>query len=181
MSGPGGVGKGTVVQRLLELRPELWLSRSWTTRPRRPGEAEDAYVFVDRPTFEGKVAEGGFVEWTHFPGTGHLYGTPDIEVPEGRNTLLEIELDGAQQVKAHHPDALLILIVAPSLEDQKARLLRRGDDPQSVDRRLEVGDEEVRLGTRIADHVVVNDDVDRAAREVADIIDGNCPPRDGPV
>lgn len=170
VSGPGGVGKGTVVGRLLQLRPDLWLSRSWTTRPRRPGEAEDAYTFVDRETFEARIAAGGFIEWTEFEGTGHLYGTPALDVPDGTIAVLEIELDGAQQVKGRYPDAVLVLIVAPSRHDQKRRLLGRGDDQSSVARRLDVGAAEEALGRRIADHVVVNDDVDRAAREVADIL-----------
>ncbi|HEX4863969.1 MAG TPA: guanylate kinase [Acidimicrobiales bacterium] len=169
VSGPGGVGKGTVVARLLELEPGLWLSRSWTTRPRRPGEPEDAYVFVDRPVFENRIRDGGFVEWTEFPGTGALYGTPSIEAG-GRDILLEIELDGAQQVKRRYPDAVLIFVVAPSQEDQEKRLRHRGDDDETVIRRLEVGAEELKTGDRIADHIVVNDDVERAAREVAGIL-----------
>lgn len=175
ISGPGGVGKGTVVTRLLETRPDILLSRSWTTRPRRPGEPKDAYVFADRGAFEDKVAAGGFLEWTEFPGTGHLYGTPALDPTEAavpdRVVLLEIELDGAQQVKAVHPDAVLILIVAPSVEDQADRLRIRGDDEAAVARRLEVGAREEDLGRRIADHVVVNDDVTRAAAEVAGILD----------
>ncbi len=87
--------------------------------------------------------------------------------------ILEIELDGAQQVQGIHPDAVLILIVAPSRDAQAARLRGRGDDEASVARRLEVGAAEERLGRRLTGHVVVNDDVDRAAREVADIIRGH--------
>lgn len=169
ISGPGGVGKGTVVARLLELEPDLWLSRSWTTRERRPGEPEDAYVFVDRPAFEKRIEEGGFLEWTEFAGTRALYGTPVIEAT-GRDVLLEIELDGAQQVKRRHPEAVLIFIVAPSQEDQEKRLRHRGDDDETVTRRLEVGAEELKTGGRIADEIVVNDDVERAAREVAGIL-----------
>jgi guanylate kinase len=170
VSGPGGVGKGTVVARLLELEPDLWLSRSWTTRARRPGEAEDAYVFVDRDTFQQRFEAGGFVESTTFSGTGELYGTPTLDAPDSRDILLEIELDGAQQIKRRYPGAVLILIVAPSRDAQTERLRTRGDDEASVHRRLEVGADEERLGGQIADYVVVNDDVDRAARQVAGIL-----------
>lgn len=170
VSGPGGVGKGTVVRRLLETVPDLHLSRSWTTRDRRPGEDADAYVFVDRDAFRAHVARGGFLEWTEFAGTGHLYGTPAPDPAAEGDLVLEIELDGARQVKDAHPDAVLIFIVAPSPEEQEGRLRGRGDDDESVRRRLEIGALETESGTRMADHVVVNDDLDRAAAEVADII-----------
>jgi guanylate kinase len=174
ISGPGGVGKGSVVDRILELEPDWRLSRSWTTRPRRPGEPEDAYVFTDRAAFERRISDHGFLEWTEFPGTGHLYGTPTLD-DDGHDlpdipTILEIELDGAQQVRAAHPDAVLILIVAPSRAVQAARLRGRGDDEVAVARRLEVGEAEETLGRRLTDHVVVNDQIDRAASEVAGII-----------
>ncbi|MCU4184801.1 hypothetical protein K6U06_10565 [Acidiferrimicrobium sp. IK] len=170
MSGPGGVGKGTVVDRLLDLDDRLWLSRSWTTRARRPGEPADAYVFVDRDTFMRRVEDHGFLEWTEFPGNGRLYGTPLPDPPAGRDVLLEIELDGAGQVKQRFPDAVLVLIVAPSPEEQEARMRSRGDDEKSIRRRVAVGAEEERRGRAIADHVVVNDQVDRAAAEVAGIL-----------
>jgi guanylate kinase len=170
VSGPGGVGKGTVVARLLELEPGLWLSRSWTTRARRLGEPEDAYVFVDRQQFRRQIAAQGFIEWTEFPGTGELYGTPTLEPPAGDDALLEIELDGAQQVKRRYPEAVLIMIVAPSPQEQEMRLRARGDDDASVRRRMQVGRVEERLGRQIADYVVVNDDVERAAQQVADIL-----------
>ena len=173
ISGPGGVGKGTVVARLLERDPGLWLSRSWTTRPRRPSENGDAYVFVDRDEFLARVAAGGFVEHTVFPGTGHLYGTPTLEVPAGRDAVLEIDVEGARQVKARYPDAVVVLIVAPSPASQEARLRARGDDEDHVRRRLEVGATEEAVGRRLADAVVVNDDVDRAAAEVAGILAGH--------
>lgn len=170
LSGPGGVGKGTVVGRLVEMEPSVWLSRSWTTRPRRDGEADDAYVFCDEEQFMRRVDAGGFVEWTRFAGNGHLYGTPTLDAPDGRDVVLEIELDGARQVKQRHPEAVVVLVVAPSREDQEARLRARGDDEESVARRVAVGVEEEAAGRLMADHVVVNDDVGRAACEVAGIL-----------
>jgi guanylate kinase len=172
VSGPGGVGKGTVVSRLIDLDPSLWLSRSWTTRAQRPGEPDEAYVFVDRKAFRDRVAAGGFIEWTEFAGTGELYGTPTLESPDGRDVLLEIELDGAQQIKRRYPEAVLVLIVAPSAAVQEQRLRARGDDETSLRRRLRVGSDEETLGRQLADHVVVNDDIDRAARQVAGILEG---------
>lgn len=173
LSGPGGAGKGTVVDRLLDLVPELRLSRSWTTRQRRQGEPPDAYVFVDRETFQANVDRGGFLEWTEFAGNGHLYGTPAPDPAAPGDLLLEIELDGAQQVKKLAPESVLVLIVPPSRQAWEERLRGRGDDDQSVRRRLEVGEQEMELGRRLADRVVVNDDLDRAANEVADIIRGS--------
>ncbi|HET6964435.1 MAG TPA: guanylate kinase [Acidimicrobiales bacterium] len=170
ISGPGGAGKGTVVARLLHLVPGLHLSRSWTTRARRPGEAEDAYVFVDREVFLANVDRGGFLEWTEFAGNGHLYGTPVPDPGAAGDLLLEIELDGAQQVKKLAPESVLVLLVPPSRHEWEERLRGRGDDEESIRRRLEVGEREEELGRQLADHVVVNDDVDRAAHEVADII-----------
>lgn len=156
------------MSRLLPTLDGLELSRSWTTRPRRPGEDEGAYVFVDRPTFMDRVASEGFLEWTEF--LSNLYGTPVPDDAQGGDLLLEIEVDGAQQVKQLQPDAVLIFVVAPSAEDQAARLRNRGDREDDVQRRLELGRHETEIGTALADHVVVNDEVDRAAREVADII-----------
>ena len=171
LSGPGGAGKGTVVSRVLERVPDVHLSRSWTTRPRRPAEAPDAYVFVDRPAFMAKAARRGFLEWTEFAGNGELYGTP-LPDPDGAgDLLLEIELDGAQQIKQLAPESVLLLVVPPSRQAWEERLRGRGDDEVSVTRRLEVGEKELELGHRLADHVVVNDDVDRAAAEVAGIIE----------
>jgi guanylate kinase len=169
--GVGGVGKGTLVARLLQLRDHLWLSRSWTTRPRRPSEPGSAYVFVDRDEFMDRVKADGFVEWTEFAGNGQLYGTPTLDAPEGLDVVLEIEIDGAAQIKERYPEAVLILIAAPSRQVQAERLRQRGDDEQSVARRLAVGDEEDRVGRRMAQDIVVNDDLGRASQELAGIVD----------
>ena len=166
--GPGGAGKGTIAARLVAADPRLWLSRSWTTRPRRPGEPEDAYVFVDRPAFEARVAAEGFFEWAEF--LGNLYGTPVAGPVAGRDVLLEIDLQGARQVRRLRPDATLILLLPPSLDVQAERLRARGDDEAHVARRLAEGAEEERLGRALADVVVVNDTVAQATADVASIL-----------
>ncbi len=167
--GPGGVGKGTVARRLVDEDPSLWLSRSWTTRDRRPGETDDAYVFTDRATFEARVADGGFWEWAEF--LGNLMGTPVPDPPPGSDILLEIDVQGARQILARPGGATVILLVPPSPEAQAARLRGRGDDEAQVQRRLAKGVSEVAEGRAIAHHVVVNDDIDRAVAEVRSILD----------
>lgn len=167
--GPGGAGKGTIAAKLVEIDPRLWLSRSWTTRAQRPGEPADAYCFVDRATFEEHVRAGEFFEWAEF--LGNLYGTPVPRPPEGFDVLLEIDLQGAQQVRSKRPDATLILLLPPNSEIQAERLRSRGDSEDHVAKRLEAGFEEERIGRQIADAVVVNDGLMRAAAEVAGIVD----------
>jgi guanylate kinase len=160
-----------VVARLVERDPTLWLSRSWTTRARRPGEAEDAYVFVGRDEFEARVAAGGFLEWAEF--LGNLYGTPLPDPPPGTDVVLEIDLQGAAQVRRAHPDAVVVLLVPPSVEAQAERLRGRGDDEEAVARRITKGEEEMRLGRRLTPYVVVNDDLESAVSQVAGILDAH--------
>jgi len=171
VSGPGGVGKGTIVDRLVERDDRLWLSRSWTTRDRRPNESADAYVFATPEDFEARIGSGGFLEWTEF--LGNYYGTPipdRAEVGE-RDVVLEIELDGARQVKDHFPDAVLIFVLPPSREEQERRLRGRGDPNDKVFARLRKAEIEEPVGRAIADHVVVNDELERTVAELLRVIE----------
>lgn len=168
VSGPGGVGKGTIVAELVQRDPRLWLSRSWTTRDRRPSETDEAYVFTTTEDFEARIAGGGFLEWTEF--LGNYYGTPTPDPGDDRDLVLEIEVDGAQQVKRVHPDAMLIFVLPPSRDEQERRLRKRGDQSDKVLARLKKAEEEEPVGKALADHVVVNDDLERTIDEMLSII-----------
>jgi guanylate kinase len=158
------------VAALLARDPSLWLSRSWTTRPQRPGEPDDAYVFATRDAFEQRIAAGGFLEWTDFLGS--YYGSPTPDAPEGTDVVLEIEVDGAQQVRRSHPEALLLFVLPPSREEQERRLRERGDPPDKVAARLRKAEEEEPVGKAISDYVVVNDELARTVDELVAIIEG---------
>lgn len=155
-----------MVRHLVARDPKLWLSRSWTTRPRREGEAEDAYVFVEKDEFEKAIADDQFLEYAGRT-LGHYYGTPRPNPPAGQDLVLEIDVQGAEEVRAQHPDASVVLVVPPSREEQERRLRVRGDDEASIQRRLATSEDEEARARAIADLVVVNDEVDRAAVEIA--------------
>jgi guanylate kinase len=170
ISGPGGVGKGTVVKELLARDEKLWLSRSWTTRSKRPGEAADAYHFVTEDAFEGRIDDGGFLEWAEFGG--NLYGTPWPEPPRSDlDIVLEIDVQGAVQVKERHPEALLIFIDAPSREAQEERLRGRGDPEHKVQERLALAEREEKQGREMGAVFVTNDSVERAVAEMQSLIE----------
>jgi len=171
LSGPGGVGKGTVVAKLLEQVDQLWLSRSWTTRDPRPGEAPDAYNFVDRATFLAHVEDDGFLEWVEF--LDYLQGTPVPAPPAGNDVLLEIDVQGAAQIKAMDPDAVLIFLDAPTIEEQEARLRSRGDSDERVAQRLETAVIERENAAELGCTVVINDDLDSTVAELASLIDSS--------
>ncbi len=169
VSGPGGVGKGTVVRELVSRDPTLWLSRSWTTRARRPGESDDAYNFVTVDEFRAHIDAGGFLEWVDFLGS--MYGTPIPDPPPGKDVLLEIELKGAQSVRAHNPEAIVILLVPPSIEVQRERLRKRGDSEERIAQRVSFGEKEMAHGHEIADEILVNDDLETAVVSLAGIVE----------
>ncbi|NND74858.1 MAG: guanylate kinase [Ilumatobacter sp.] len=171
VSGPGGVGKGTIVDAVVRRDPRLWLSRSWTTRERRPNEAADAYVFATTEEFEQRIADGGFLEWTEF--LGNYYGTPTPDADDDRDIVLEIEVDGAQQVKRIEPDAVLIFVLPPSRDEQARRLRLRGDPNDKVLARVKKADEEEPVGRALADHVVVNDNLEDTIDEMLSIIESH--------
>ena len=167
--GPGGVGKGTIARRLVEADPRLWLSRSWTTRNKRETETGDEYVFVDRETFERAIDEGRFLEWAQFQG--NLYGTPVPTGTGGADVLLEIEVQGAEQVRRHYDDVVIFLVIPPSMDHLESRLRGRGDTEDHVQRRLHSTANEMRVGQELATHVIVNDDVERATSEILSILE----------
>ena len=154
---------------LIEQYPELWLSRSWTTRDRRPGEAEDAYHYVTREEFEEKIAANGFLEFAEF--LGNLYGTPVPTPPPGRDLILEIDVQGARQVVAQDIDAVLIFLQAPSVEEQQSRLHGRGDSPDKVQQRLDKAREEADAGAELNAIPIVNVTIDDTVEQIYAVIE----------
>jgi guanylate kinase len=174
ISGPSGVGKGTVVRALLGRRPDLFFSVSVTTRDPRPGEAEGVhYRFVSRDGFQALIERGDLLEWAEV--FGERYGTPAETVEEalrlGHDVLLEVDVQGAASVRARVPDAVLIFLQPPSEEELARRLRTRGTESETdLDRRLAEARREMAEAGRF-DHVVVNDQVERAVDEVLAIIE----------
>lgn len=184
ITGPSGVGKGTLISRLMAQLPELELSVSATTRAPRRGEVDGvSYHFLSDEEFDRRVAEGDFVE--HASYAGRRYGTLRSElerrVAAGAPVVLEIEVQGARQVRTAMPDALQVFIAPPSLDALGERLRGRGtDDEQEVSRRLAVAKEEIDAKDEFG-HVIVNDDLDDAFAELVKLVGkslGGEPPLD---
>ena len=167
VTGPSGVGKGTLIRALCRDFPEARLSVSATTRPPRSGEVDGRdYHFLSSEDFDRKVAAGEFLE--HAEYAGNRYGTLRSESEHGP-VVLEIEVQGARQVREALPDSVQVFIAPPSTDDLRARLLERGtDSPETIRRRLAVAEEE--LGAKDEfDHVIVNDDLNEAVRELVEL------------
>ena len=173
ITGPSGVGKGTLIRGVMERIPELALSVSATTRAPRPGERDGIdYHFLTPAEFDRRVGDGGFVE--HATYSGNRYGTLRSELERcldaGIPVVLEIEVQGARQVREAMPDATAVFIAPPSLDALRARLVGRGtDSPEQVDERLRTAEGELTAQPEFT-HVVVNDRLEDATDELAAIV-----------
>ena len=173
------MGKGTLIRGLLEQVPGLELSVSATTRPPRPGEVDGRdYYFLSDDGFDARVRQGEFVE--HAEYAGNRYGTlrSELERP-ARGIVLEIDLQGARQVREALPDATQVFVAPPSLEELQRRLEQRGaDSPEQIRHRLALAPKELAAKGEF-EHVVVNDDLDRAVEDVSSLAATICPPNRG--
>lgn len=175
ISGPSGSGKGTVVKRIKELRQDIGVSVSATTRSPRDGEVDGReYYFITHADFEEKLARGEILEHTVY--CGNYYGTPKSEVDRvvsaGNDLILEIEVEGAAQIKKLYPDAVTVMLIPPTLDELRARLEGRGsEDSATVEKRLCRALEEIKLAYEY-DFVVVNENgkIDECASKILEIV-----------
>lgn len=174
ISGPSGVGKGTICDKLIK-ELDAWYSVSMTTRDMREGEVDGInYYFISKEEFKKRIDEGKLLEYNIY--NGNYYGTPKDKVleklEEGKNVFLEIEVNGARNIKKIFSDALLIYIAPPSMEELRKRLINRGtEDIDTINNRLKIAENELKQ-INFYDYVVVNDDLDKAINEVRNIILG---------
>jgi guanylate kinase len=174
LAGPTAVGKGTVSTYIRDNYPEVWLSVSATTRAPRPGEVDGVhYFFVSAGDFDRLVAEGQMLEWAVVHGQnryGTLRRTVEAAMADGKSVLLEIDLQGARQVRESMPEANFVFLAPPSWEEMVRRLVGRGTETEAEQqRRLETAKLELAAESEF-DHTVVNDDVQRAADELVSLM-----------
>ncbi len=173
ISGPSGSGKSTVVNRAIQGREDMCFSTSVTTRSPRPGEVDGKdYFFIDPQRFQEMVERDELLE--HAQYVAHSYGTPrafvEQKLNEGLNVILDIEVQGARQVREKMQNAVLIFIIPPSLEELRRRLVNRGTDAADViEARLQRAAEELKEAD-LYDYLIINDDLDTAAREFTSIL-----------
>lgn len=173
VSGFSGAGKGTLVKKLLEEYDNYALSISATTRQPRPGEAEGReYFFLQKEEFEHKIAENGLIEYATY--CDHYYGTPrayvEQQLADGKDVILEIEIQGALKVKKQYEDAVLLFVTPPSAEELRRRLVGRGTETEEViEQRMCRAAEEAK-GIEAYDYIVINDDLQTCVRQVHEII-----------
>ncbi|MDA3026112.1 MAG: guanylate kinase [Candidatus Nanopelagicales bacterium] len=169
LAGPSGVGKGTVVRELVRQKPQVFLSVSATTRKPRPEEKhDDHYVFLSDKEFKNEATNGNLLEYAEFAGA--WYGTPRKPVEDRLNknqvVILEIDLQGARQVKESMPDAFMIFLKPPSIDELKRRLIERGTEkPEELELRLKVATSEIEAENEF-DAVVINEDVQSAVEQL---------------
>ena len=176
ISGPSGVGKGTVIKRLFEIEDNLYFSVSATTRKPRPGEIDGVhYSFKTKEEFEHDIETGEMLEYAIF--NGNYYGTPksaiERSLSEGKDVVLDIEIQGAKNVKKMMPDSALVYLLPPDIEELKRRLIGRNtEDAETIAGRLHTAYSELNEAPDIYNYFIVNDLVDNAAMKIKDIIEG---------
>ena len=174
VSGPSGCGKGTVLGHLLKEDPNVFYTVSATTRAPRPGETDGVeYYFLSKEQFEEKIRTGGMLEYANY--VGNYYGTPSQAVEDqcaaGHDVILEIEVQGAMQVKKKRPDAVSVFIMPPSMEELRSRLCgRQTENEETINNRLKTAEKEMELAPQY-DYIVVNDVVEEAAGRLKAILE----------
>lgn len=172
VSGPSGAGKGTICKALIEKNP-IWISTSCTTRKPRVGEVDGVnYFFIEREEFLKRIDNDEFLEYAEV--YGNFYGTPRSEVlrllDEGKDVILEIDIQGALKIKSSYPEGVFIFIMPPSMEELRNRITNRGSEtPESLKTRLEAAYDEISFASKY-DYAVVNDEVDKAVKKIESII-----------